>query len=84
MLKVIGKHDPALRAHLEKPRQKNATYISPRSQNEITGIIGNKIMRSIVEENKQACFYSIRLDEVTSHNHELMPLCIRFVDALVH
>ena len=50
-------------------------------QNEIIDIIGNKIKRSIVEEVKQARFYSIMLDEVTSHDHELMPLCIRFVDA---
>ena len=81
MLKVIAKHDSALRAQLGKPRQGDATYIPPRIQNEIIDIIGNKIKRSIVEEVKQARFYFIMLDEVTSHNHELMPLCIRFVDA---
>ena len=38
------------------------------------------IQKSIVEEVIQAHFYSIMVDEVTSHNQELMPLCVRFVD----
>ena len=40
MLKVIANYDPVLKAHLEKPRQRNAIYISPRIQNEIIDIIG--------------------------------------------
>ena len=38
------------------------------------------IQKSIVEEVIQAHFYSIMVDEVTSHNQELMPLCVLFVD----
>ena len=37
-----------------------------------------------MEEVIQTCFYSIMVDEVTSHNHELMPLCVRFVDRHKH
>ena len=81
MLKVIANYDPILKGHLEKPRQKNATYISPRIQNEIIDIIGkNIIQKSIVEEIRQAKFFSVLVDEVTSYNTEVMPLCIRFVD----
>lgn len=57
------------------------TYLSPQTQNEIIDIIGKRIIQnSIVAEVKQAPFYSILVDEVTSFNRESMPLCVRFVD----
>ena len=85
ILKLLATHDPVLKAHLETPRQRNSTYISPHIQNEIIDIIGNRmIQKSIVEEVIQAHFYSIMVDEVTSHNQELMPLCVRFVDVHKH
>lgn len=81
MLRLVANHDPVLKAHLETPRQRNTTYISPHTQNEIIDIIGKRmIQKSIVDEVIQAHFYSIMVDEVTSHNQELMPLCVRFVD----
>lgn len=81
MLRLVANHDPVLKTHLETPRQRNSTYISPHTQNEIIEIIGKQmIQKSIVDEIIQARFYSIMVDEVTSHNQELMPLCVRFVD----
>jgi len=48
----------------------------PQTQNEIIDIIGKRIIqKSIVAEVKQAPFYSILVDEVTSFNCEFMPLC---------
>ena len=56
-------------------------YISPRIQNEIVDIIGKcTIQKSILEEIRKAKLFSVMADEVTSHNKEIMPLCIRFVD----
>ena len=56
-------------------------YISPHTQNEIIDIIGQRIIQnSIIKEVIQARFYSIMVDEVTSHNKEIMLLCVRFVD----
>ena len=82
MLKVIANHDSILKAHLERPRLRNATYISPQIQNEIIDVIGKTmIQKCIVEEVKRAQYYSIMIDEITSHNKELMPLCVRFVDS---
>ena len=84
MLKLIAKYDPILKGHLERPRQRNATYISPRIQNEIieSDIIGkNIIQKSILEQIRHANFFSVMVDEVTSHNAKVMPLCIRFVDS---
>lgn len=82
MLNVTANHDPDVKAHLDKPQQRNAIYISPHAQNEIIDIIGKRmIQKSIAEEVKQACFCSIMVGEVTSHNQEFMPLRVRFVDA---
>ena len=81
MLRLLSNHDPVLKAHLKTPRLRNTTYISPYTQNEIIDIIGKQmIQKSIIEEVILARFYSIMVDEVTSHNQELMPLCVRFVD----
>ena len=81
MLKVLANYDPTLKKHLDKPRQRNATYLSPHTQNELIDIIGKKIIQSdIVREIQKAICYSIMIDEVTSHNKEIMPVCIRFVD----
>ena len=85
MLKVMANYDPLLKRHLQQPIQRNATYISPRIQNELIDIIGkNIIQKSILEEIREARFYAVMADEVTSHNTEVMPLCIRFVDGSKH
>ena len=52
MLKLIANYDPILKGH---PRQRNATYVSPRIQNEIIDIIGKNIMqKSILEQVRKA------------------------------
>ena len=38
------------------------------------------IQKDIINEILHARYYSILVDEVTSHNQELMPVVIRFVD----
>ena len=35
---------------------------------------------NIIEEVKNAEFYSVLADEVSSHNIEHLPICLRFVD----
>ena len=72
ILKVLANYDPTLKKHPDKPRQRNAIYLSPHTQNELIDIIGKKVI--------QAICYSIMIGEVTSHNKEIMPVCIRFVD----
>ena len=81
LLKMMSSHNDILKQHLEKPRLKNATYISPQTQNEVIDILGIQIIqKAIIDEVKNARYFAIMVDEVTSHNKELMPLCIRFVD----
>lgn len=78
----LAESDNLLYRHLHQPRARNATYLSPRSQHDIIAIIGYDIVRSkILSEVKEARFYSILADEVSSHNVEHLCLCLRFVDA---
>ncbi len=78
----FSERDSILFNHLNKPRAKNATYISPRSQNEIINVIGHDIiLANIVAEVKQCKFYSVLADEVSCHNVEQLPVCLRFVDS---
>ncbi len=67
---------------LRPPRLRNAKYISPDIQNQIIEIIGGMIIqKDIVNEVLHAKYYSILVDEITSHDHqEMMPLVVRFVD----
>ena len=82
ILKLMANHNDNLHTHLYSPAMKNATYISPRTQNELLNIMGRHIVLfGIVQEIKTAKFYSILADEVTSHNTEHLALCTRFVDA---
>ena len=81
LLAMLAESDSLLHSHLYQPRDRNATYISPRSQNEIINVIGYDVVRAkIISDVKKAKFYSILADEVSSHNVEHLPLCLHFVD----
>lgn len=81
LLRLIASHDSQLEQHLQMPKFRNATYVSPEIQNEMIDIIGHKIIQArIVQEVKDAQIFTITVDEVTSHNTEMMPVCVRFVD----
>ncbi len=68
LLKNYVQTDEILFNHLNSPRAKNATYTSPRSQNDIINIIGHDvILASIVTELKAAIFYCVIADEISSH-----------------
>ena len=55
LLKNYAETDDILHRHLNNPRSKNATYVSPRSQNDIINVIGNDIiLDGIVTEVKNA------------------------------
>ena len=81
-MKLLAKHDPAINAHLESSKLRNASYVSPHIQNELINIIGkNIIQKHLVNEVVSAKHFSIMVDEITSFNKEVMPLCVRFVDS---
>ena len=60
---------------------KNATYTSPKSQNEMIYVIGiNTIQQQLINKIKDAKFHAVMADEVTSVNDELLSICFRYVD----
>ena len=81
LMKDFAQSDKVLQSQLEKPRDKNATYLSPSSQNDMINVIGLDYIRAkIISEIKQAKFFSMIADEVSSHNIEHLSLCLRYVD----
>lgn len=81
LLKLLAKYNEMLHSHLQYPAMKCVTYMSPQTQNELPEVIGKHIiLRGIVQEIKEAKFYSTSADEVTSYNTEQLALCVCFVD----
>ena len=81
LLRMFAETDNILHNHLQQPRARNATYISPTTQNEIINIIGYDIIRTnIIANVRRAKFYSVLADEVSSHAVEHLAICLRFVD----
>ena len=81
ILKLLAEINKPLQGHIEKSLRKNATYLSPLIQNEITNIIGENLLQAnLIRELNCAWFFLILADEVKSHHVEQFPLCIRFVD----
>ncbi|XP_051528113.1 52 kDa repressor of the inhibitor of the protein kinase-like [Myxocyprinus asiaticus] len=81
LMKLLANHDEKLKQHMERPKLRNATYLSTQTQNQMIDVIGKRMIQAqIVDEVKNAQIYTVMADEVTSHNVELMPLCVRFVD----
>ena len=71
--------------HLNSPKARNATYISPSTQNDIISIIANDfILSGIIAEIHSATYYSVLADEVSCHNVEHLPIFLHFVDGECH
>jgi len=81
-LDLIAQHEPILKEHLQDSVMRNCKYTSPVVQNEIIEIIGQDIIKKkIVSEIREANFFSILADEVTSHNVEELALIIIIIIA---
>ena len=64
LLKDRACTDSILKQDLEQPAARNATYTSPRSQNDVISVIGFDIIRAnLVKEVREALFYSVLADE---------------------
>ena len=59
---------------------KNARYIHSGIQNQIIEIISDSI-RDFIKKSLSHCgHFSIMADEVTSHNSEILAVCLRFLE----
>ncbi len=72
-------NDTVLRGHfLNTPR--NATYISPLSQNAIIESAGQVLLRQIVLEVQDARFFTLLADETTDFSRrEQLSVCLRYL-----
>ena len=59
---------------------RNATYIRPRTRNQLIEVIVTHVnLHGVLDEKKQQKS-SLLPDEVTSHSAEHLAMCVRFVD----
>ena len=81
ILKLLSETNSDLKHVLDAPFARNATYIFPYIQNELIEIISYDILqKSLMEEVKEAKFFSLMVNEVESHHIEQLPISLRFVD----
>ena len=81
VLHFLAVYYPVLDQHLKSPAMQNAKMTSPRIQNEVIDVMAQHfIVSQLVKEVKEAKFFSVMADEVTSHNTEVLSICVRFVD----
>ena len=81
LLKSYAETDPTLSKHLYHPTDKNATYISAQSQNDIINVIAyDIILACIVDEMKSSQFFTVIADDVSNHNVDHLPVCLRFIN----
>jgi len=74
--------DDVLKQHLITAG-KNATYISPVSQNQIIDAIAAVIRRHIVADVKSTNFFAILADETTDFSRqEQLSVCVRYVSTI--
>jgi hypothetical protein len=72
--------DVFLKEHQESC-MRNATYISPKIQNEIAATCGDMIVKDITNRTTQSGFFSLLADETTDvAGMAQLSLCIRYVD----
>jgi len=79
LVRFRAENDVVLRNHLQRA-PKNAQYTWKTIQNELIGIIGNRIHSDILSEVKTAKFFSVITDEVADiANKEQISICLCYV-----
>ena len=84
LLKDYARHDEILFEHICKPKYKNATYMSPDTQDKIFNILGDIPKAELLEEVRAAKFFAIVAYEVSNHCREQLPPCVHFVNQKVN
>ena len=80
-LKLLSETNSNLKRHLDAPTARNAIYVSPRIQDELNEIISYDVFhKSLLEEVREAKFFSLMTGDVESHYTEQFPVCLWFVD----
>jgi hypothetical protein len=77
----LKSHLVEVKKHQENNSRKQAHYLSPRSQNEFIEECSKVVLNAIVEEVKQAMYYSIFVDGIPDVSHpEQITFILRYVN----
>lgn len=80
LLKLISKYDPVMREHFVAIRDSNISYLSPEIQNEFISLLGSHVKKSILQDIRQAKYFSVILDTTPDISHtDQMSEIIRYV-----
>lgn len=76
---MVACNDEVLRRHIDGCPL-HASYISPKSQNELIDAIGQVMQQEVVLEWKQSQYFSLIADETTDFSkREQLSVCLRYV-----
>ena len=79
--KMLKSHLVEVKKHQENNSRMHAHYLSPRSQNEFIDECSKVVLNAIVEEVKQALYYSIIVDGTPDVSHpEQITFILRYVN----
>ena len=71
--------DQDIKSHLATAKR-NATYMSPQSQNQLLSCVGDVMKSAVVQEVKTAGLFSLLADETTDvSGKEQLSVCLRYV-----
>lgn len=75
----VAAGDTKLENHL-KNTSSNVTYIGKNTQNELTNLCGEDVLKTVIERVRQARWFSIIFDETTDVDHrKQMSISLRYV-----
>ena len=81
MITLLVKHNPTLNNHLDQLKNRQVFYLSKTIQNEIIDILARKVRANIINEIKQANYFTIMFDCTPDvSDTEQMSQVIRYVN----
>ena len=82
LVKFLGNYDPVVREHLTRiqAQPNTVSYLSPAIQNEFISILGQHVLDKILDDIREAKYYSIMFDSTPDLAHDdQMSQVIRYV-----
>lgn len=80
---LLAEFDPFLREHIKRygnPGKGNVSYLSANICDEFINILGNKVLKQIIAEIKDAKYYGISIDSTPDISHvDQLTLIIRYI-----
>ena len=84
LAELLSEYDQDLRRILQdmKEGKTKMVLLSPTIQNEVLGIMANKIRSEMTKEVNDSEVFTLIADEATAHNKKFLSICIRYFSVL--